>query len=175
MTEAVVIRPMLAQDAIAIERQPSQRVQLGIDMTGAMTLELAQSMIDGGEAWTAEQSGRIVAIMGLRETFPGVQGVAWAVLAPGIGAAHLAVSRHARRRIADSPLRRIEAVVEAAVDAEAILLTFPGLDPGQLLEAVISVKGPQIAWARSVGLTPAHVLRRFGGRSETHVLFERIA
>lgn len=91
----------------------------------------------------------MVACLGLRETFPGRQAVAWAILAEGIGAAHLAISRFARRRIAESPLRRIEAIVRAEVHAECV-------------------------WARLVGLQAAHVLRCFGAQSETHVLFERI-
>ncbi len=144
----VTIKPMIATDALVIQRQASQRVQLGIERD--MSLEEAEALCDGpGEAWTVRQDGRIVACLGLRETFPGRQAVAWAILSDRIGSAHLAITRHARRRIVASGLRRIEAIVREAVPAEG-------------------------TWAMLVGLRPAHVLRAFGAQSETHVLFERI-
>jgi len=144
----VTIMPMIAADAIDIQRQVSQRVQLGIERD--MSIEEAEELAAGpGEAWTVRHDDRIAACVGLRETFPERQAVAWAILAEGVGAAHLAVTRFARRRIAESPLRRIEAIVRAEVPAECV-------------------------WARLVGLQAAHVLRCFGARSETHVLFERI-
>lgn len=145
--------PMIAADAVAIQRQASQRVQLGLERE--MTWEEAEALADGpGEAWTATirtgaAEARIVACLGLRETFEGRQAVAWAILAEGIGAAHLAISRFAKARIAASPLPRIEAIVLASVHAE-------------------------VAWAKLVGLQPVHVLRRFGAQSETHLLCERI-
>lgn len=172
---ATTVRPMVADDAGRIERQPSQRMALGIEAGVEVTTEIAADLIAGGEAWSVERGGRVVACLGLRETFPGVQGVAWAILAEGIGAAHLVTTRHARARIAASPLRRIEAVCRAGVDAEAILTAFPDLDPTQLLEAVLSVPSPETRWAAAAGLIPVHVLRKFGAASETHVLFERIA
>jgi NaMN:DMB phosphoribosyltransferase len=138
---------MVASDALVIQRQASQRVQLGLERD--MTIEEADSLIEDGEAWTAIADERIVACMGLRETFPGRQAVAWAILAEGVGGAHLAVTRFARRRIAQSRLARIEAIVRAAVPAEC-------------------------AWAKLVGLQAAHVLRCFGAQSETHVLYERV-
>ncbi|WP_294277576.1 hypothetical protein [uncultured Sphingomonas sp.] len=144
----IAIAPMVATDALVIQRQASQRVQLGIERD--MSVEEARDLAEGaGEAWTVRQHGRIVACLGLRETFPGAQAVAWAILSDRIGTAHLAVTRHARRRIAASPLARIEAIVREAVPAE-------------------------LAWAMLVGLQPAHVLRRFGQNSETHILCERI-
>lgn len=143
-----VILPMVASDAIQIQRQASQRVQLGVER--AMSIDEASALARGpGEAWSAWSRGRIVACLGLRETFPGMQAVAWAILAEGIGGCHLTVTRFARRRIATSPLRRIEAIVRADVPAEG-------------------------AWASLVGLAPAHVLRCFGAAAETHVLHERI-
>lgn len=143
---------MMPIDALLIQRQASQRVQLGIERD--MTLEEAVALAEGGEAWTAFDGGRrtggaIVACFGLRETFPGRQAVAWAILAEGLGGAHLAVTRFARARIAASTLARIEAIVRAEVHAECV-------------------------WAKLVGLKAAHVLRAFGAASETHVLFERI-
>ncbi len=145
----VRIVTMIADDALTIQRQASQRVQLGLDRD--MTREEAAGLAEGpGEAWTVFAGDRIVACIGLRETFPGVQAVAWAILAEGIGGAHLAVTRFARARIRASAYRRIEAIVRVAVPAE-------------------------VAWAKLVGLTPAHVLRAFGAASEPHLLCERIA
>lgn len=144
----VTFAAMVATDALVIQRQASQRVQLGIERD--VTIDEARDLVEGpGEAWTVRHRGRIVACLGLRETFPGRQAVAWAILAEGVGAAHLAVTRFARRRIAASGLARIEAIVRADVPAEC-------------------------AWAQLVGLRPAHVLRAFGARSETHLLCERI-
>lgn len=144
----ITIRPMAAADVLAIERQASQRVQLGLKCVP--TLEEAESLAAGGEAWAAVASDdRIIGIFGILETFEGRQGVAWAVLSGSVGAAHLAITRHARARIAASPLVRIEAIVRVAVDAE-------------------------VRWAMLVGLTAACLLRRFGAASEDHLLFERI-
>lgn len=144
---SVAIRPMVPNDAMRIQRQASQRVQLGLSRD--MTIEEAEALAEGPEAWTATDGDRVIACVGLRETFPGVQAVAWAILCDGIGAAHLAVTRWAKARIAGSGYRRIEAIVRADVDAEC-------------------------RWAKAVGLTPAHVLRNFGAASETHILFEAI-
>ncbi len=148
----ISIEPMIVAEVLAIQRQPSQRVQLGLERD--MSWEEACSLADGpGEAWTVRvaegDSWRIVACLGLRETFPGAQAVAWAILSENVGRAHLSITRFARRRIAESPLRRIEAIVRADVPAEVL-------------------------WAELVGMKAAHVLRCFGARSETHVLFERI-
>lgn len=168
-----LIRPMRPQDALEIQRQASQRVQLGLERD--MSIEEAEALAEGdGEAWTLFAGARIVACTGLRETFPGQQAVAWAILAEGVGAAHLAITRHARARIAASALGRIEAICAAELDAEVILAALGPLDAEQLLQAVLAVPSPETRWAAAVGLKPAHVLRRFGGAGETHVLFERI-
>lgn len=141
----MLFRPMIAADAIAIQRQPSQRVQLGLERD--MTADEARDLAEGGEAWTAMDARGVAACIGLRETFPGRQAVAWAILAAEVGPSHVAITRFARRRIAASPLARIEAIVRT--DAE-------------------------VAWAKLVGLRPAHILRAFGAQSERHVLCERI-
>lgn len=147
MRGSIEIRPMVADDAMAIKRQCSQRIQLGLE--AQMTLEIAQDIVDGGEAWTMTRDDLPIACMGLRETFPPVQGVAWAILSDMIGPAHLRMSRFARQRIAQSPLVRIEAIVRTCVPAECI-------------------------WARLVGLEPVALLRKFGAASEDHMLFERV-
>lgn len=141
------IQPMIVADAMEIKRQASQRVQLGLERE--MTPEIAQDLIHGGEAWTILRDGVPIACVGLRETFPPVQGVAWAILADGIGGAHLTITRFARRRIAESPLIRIEAIVKCDHPADVL-------------------------WAKLVGLAPIALLRKFGAASEDHMLFERI-
>ncbi|CAN5484244.1 hypothetical protein BH09PSE4_BH09PSE4_19250 [soil metagenome] len=144
----VTIRQMDAADAMAIKRQASQRVQLGLE--AQMTLESAQDLVDAGEAWTATAGGRIVAVFGIGEQFAGVQGVAWAILAEAVGAAHLAITRFARARIAASPLVRIEAIVHAERKADR-------------------------KWAELVGLRLRTELPKFGALSEPHLMFDRIA
>lgn len=87
----LTIRAMIAADLLEIERQASQAVQLGL--SHAPSLDEAEALLDDGEAWTAvAEDGRIVACLGIRETFPGKQGVAWGVLSGAIGAAHLAIT-----------------------------------------------------------------------------------
>ena len=139
---------MRAADALAIQRQVSQRMQLGVERD--MTSEEAEALADGpGEAWTAWDGERVVACVGLRETFPGAQAVAWAILSQDVGTAHLTITRFARARIAASRLARIEAIVRRDHPAE-------------------------VTWAKLVGLAPVFVLRAFGAASEDHVLCERI-
>lgn len=159
-------------DLVAIEPQASQRFTIGID-TQATSIEEAELLAAQPEAWAIYSAGRLIACFGIRETFPGRNGVAWAVLAEGIGSAHLAMTRFARHRIEDCGLARVEAIVRGP-DAEGIVDAFPGLDNGQLLDAVLTQSTPEMVWARLVGLRPAHVLRKYGGFLETHVLFERI-
>lgn len=61
------------------------------------------------------------------------------------------------------------------VNVDALLASHPDLDPYELLEVVVSAKGPEVTWAMLAGLKPAAVLRKFGAASEDHVLCERIA
>ncbi len=166
------VRAMLPADLAGLERQPSQADWFGLSAEG-QEAEAAE-LITRGEAWAIISQGRVVACMGIGETFPGTQGVCWALLGIGIGTAHIGMTRFACGRVQNSPLQRIEAVCRAN-DAEAILADFPGLDAQQLLEAVMVRPTPECAWARLCGLKPAHVLRRFGASAQTHVLFERIA
>lgn len=163
--------PLNPSHLASIQRQASQQVQLGIDAT--LSEEEAYELASEEEAWACFDGDRLIACLGIRETFPAVQGVAWAVLADGLGRCHLALTRFARSRILGSRLRRIEAITRAS-DAEAILDHFPGLDGAMLLEAVLAQPTPECIWAKLCGLRPAHVLRCFGAASETQVLFERI-
>lgn len=173
MSGKVQIRTMTVADALAIQKQASQRLQVGLEIQ--MSADDARELIEHGEAWAALRGDQVIACMGIRETFPGRQGVAWAILAEGVGAAHLAITRHARRRIRESPLVRIEAIVRPGIDVEAVVAAHPDLDPYAMLEVVVSQRGPEVVWALLVGLKPNAVCRKFGALSEGHLLFERIA
>lgn len=142
-------RPMLPGDAVLLELQPSQHFELGIEHK-AYTLEEGEDLAQS-PSWTAYRGSRIVAIAGFKELFGKGSGhaVAWASLAADVGADHLAVTRFAREQIVASPIRRLEAIVDAA-DRRAI------------------------AWAKLVGLTAAHELRGYGPEGKTHILFERV-
>lgn len=151
----VAFRSFLAGDVVQLALQPSQHVTLGITRP-VHSIDDGRELEACGPAWTAyaPSNGRILCCAGFKELWPagersGGHGVAWAMLAGGLGAAHLAITRFARERIAESPLTRIEAIVRAGVEAEC-------------------------SWARLVGLELAAVLRAWGPDAETHLLFERI-
>lgn len=173
------IRPLEPVDLMAIELQASQRVTLGID-TREVTIDEAEELCGHPIAWSvrlAEKGGggRLIACVGISETFAGLQGVTWAHLAPDLGAAHLALTRFARACVVDSGLARIEGIVRGP-DAESVIDHFPGLasDGHALLTALLEYPTPEMTWARLCGLRPAHVLRKFGAASQTHILYERI-
>lgn len=135
-------------DLFEIERQPSQLLLMGVAADPEMGE--AEALADNPAAWTLRgHDGRIVACLGIHEAFPGSHGVAWALLAPGIGAAHHALTRFARQVVdhAAARLARIEAIV----------------DPG----------APE-RWARLIGLPPVHLMRNMGAASEPKWLCERI-
>lgn len=140
-------RPMLAGDAVLLDMQPSQFVELGVDHR-QYTMEQGELLAEGGIAWTAHRGSRIVGIAGFREIYDG-HAVLWATLSANMGADHLACSRFAREQVAASPYRRLEAIV-AAENERAV------------------------AWAKLVGLTPAHILHGYGGAGTPHILFEKV-
>lgn len=147
----VVFRPFHYADALSIAVQPSQWVQAGIDAR-CMSEEQARDLHARGAAWTAfAPDGRVLCCAGIAETFAGRQGTAWAMLATGLGIRqHLAITRFARERIAQSPLVRIESLIEA--------------DPA----------GRCAKWALAVGLTLEATLASWGAASETVFLYRRI-
>lgn len=149
-TSAVQFRPMRPVDAPRLHLQRSQHVCLGVTRI-VHSIEDGRELVEGGPAWTAERAcdGRVLCIAGFKELWPGRHAVAWAMLATGLGPAHLAITRYARDRIAEAPFDRIEAIVREGVSAEC-------------------------RWARLVGLTFIARLRKWGPDGETHVLFERI-
>lgn len=158
---------------LSLEPQASQSLTCGVD-TRSMEIEEAEMLCEQVEAWAVHSDGRLIGAFGINETFPGTQGVCWAILADGIGTAHLAMTRFARSRVVGSRLKRIEAIVRGP-DAENVIDQFPGLDNGQLLAAMMATPTPECVWARLCGLRPAHVLRKMGALAETHILFERIS
>ena len=162
---------LTADDLLAIERQPSQRLLLGA--AESIERDEAEALADQDDAWSCWRGDRLLACVGINETFPGRQGVAWALLATALGAAHLPLTRFVAGRIAASPLARIEAFARSAVGDPAFD-QFPELDSGQKVAIVMAAPSPELRWARRVGLEPAHVLRKFGAASETYVLCERI-
>lgn len=146
---AVTFRAMCAGDVVALALQPSQHVCLGVTRP-VHSLEDGAELVEGGPAWTAVASdGRILCCAGFKILWPDRHAVAWALLAAGLGSAHVAITRFARDRIAQSPLPRIEAIVRAGVVAEP-------------------------KWARLVGLRRRALLRKWGPEGRAHILFERI-
>lgn len=158
----------------AIERQPSQRVQLGIPIETISAGE-AEDLADQQTTAAFLRDGVPIGVMGVAETFPGTAGVAWAIFAPGLGADHLAMTREARRRLDRSPLARIEAVAPCA-EIERFLVLVPEATPTERIRAVTypRFRTPEIRWAMALGFEPAHVLRKYGAAAETHLLLERI-
>lgn len=149
----VAFRPFLAGDIVQLALQPSQHVTLGMTRP-VHGLEDGIDLAASGPAWTAIGGGRILCCAGFQFLWPPREGfgghaVAWAMLACGLGGAHLAITRFARGRIEDSSIPRIEAVVRADVSAEC-------------------------KWARLVGLNFRAQLLRWGPDGETHLLFDRI-
>jgi hypothetical protein len=160
------------EDLAEIVPQASQRMTCGID-TSTVDDDTAEALCAQDEAWAIRHDGRLIAAFGIVEQFAGVHGYGWAILSDCIGAAHLAMTRFARSRIVGAPLKRIELIVRCT-DIEAILDEFPGLDNGQIVEAVCALPTPECVWARLIGMKPAHGLRKFGALTESHMLFERI-
>lgn len=150
---SVLIRPFAAGDVVQLALQPSQHVTLGFTRP-VHNLEDGRELAEGGPAWTAIGGGRILCCAGFKELFPageksGGHAVAWALLATGLGAAHVAVTRFAREQIRASSYSRIEAIARAHVAAEC-------------------------KWPRLLGMKLAATLRAWGPDGETHLLFERI-
>lgn len=142
-------RPMLAGDALLLEIQASQHFELGLDES-TFTRERAEDLANNGLAWTAHDGARILCCAGFREIYRG-HAVAWAAFVDPaeLGRAGVSISRFARRRVADAPYRRIEALVEA--DNERA-----------------------VDWSHRIGLVPGYLLRSYGNEGRDHILFERV-
>jgi hypothetical protein len=160
-----------AGDLLSIERQPSQHLLFGLDL--AMSAEEADKLAEQPIAWAAFAGDRVLACAGVLETYPGRQGVAWAILAAGIGRRHLAITRFFAWQVAHAGLARIEAIVRGP-DIEPLAAAHPEFDPWQLAAAMLAAPTPEMRWAAMMGLRPAAALRRFGGLSESYMLYERL-
>lgn len=148
---SVRIRLFRPEDALALALQPSQIVEAGI-ASADMTIADARLLVERGEAWSAIlPDGTPIACYGIAETFPGRQGTAWAMLASGLGvAAHAAITRFARMRVAASKLARVECLVRA------------------------DVRGRGSKWAVAVGMPREATLACWGGASETIHVHARV-
>ncbi len=134
---------------IALELQPSQRVEVGLLHEG-YSIEEARDIAARGPAWSAiAGDGRVLTCGGFAETFPGVQAVAWALLAGDLGGHAGAISRYARARVVEQRYRRLETITAARPEC--------------------------IRWAQFLGFEKdPYPLRNFGAASELCFLFERI-
>lgn len=160
--------PLAAEHFFALDRQDSQATQYGLDPLD-MEWSTAEAVAAQPNCWAALRGVEVLACLGISESFPGVQGVAWAFLGRGIGRDHHALTRFAREVvIGQSDLRRIEAIVRCGD---------PPFDSDSQLELMtwcLQHATAQVRWAIDVGLSPAAVMRKFGQASETHMLLERI-
>lgn len=180
MFEAVTFLPLAPEDLFAIERQPSQRMVLGVP--GDFSEEEAELLASQRIAWKAVDGDpgsnrRILACFGITEPFEGVQGIAWSLLASGIGAAHLPLTRFCRKVVARCALRRVEVICRAADLGEpGPRASGPSTELRTGMEVALAMHRrhvtPECRWAARLGFRPAHFLYRYGAKSEPHMLFE---
>jgi hypothetical protein len=174
MSSALAFQRLEAGDLFEIERQESQLLWLG--QKGDIGEEAAEILASQKCAWTAWHAGRIVACFGISEIFPDVQGVAWALLSAEVGAHHLELTRFMQNEIRECGLVRLELLAKASEKAEAFAVLGEELRAPPsgvvLLAHAMKFATPECRWAKLLGFTPAHVLRRFGAASETYMLFE---
>lgn len=168
---------LVGMDLFEIDEQESQRVTLGL--SGAIDMETVGVLASQPVAWTARRDdGSILACFGINETFPSVQGVAWAVLSTPLANDHLPLTRFIQSELAAIKLRRIELFAKCVPieQTRAFFLEHDApVDSGMMVAAAMSDPTPECRWALTLDFTPAHVCRRFGFADETIMLFERIA
>lgn len=174
---AISFARLAAADLFEIVAQDSQKLWLGVP--GTCEPEQAENLASMPVAWCARRGdGSVLACFGISEHFPGRHGIAWALLSQPIGKDHLALTRFVRRQVEHAGLVRIELLARAA-DIEATRAFFAEhgapVDSYAMVAAAMSEPTPECRWAVLLGFEPAHVLRKFGGASETYMLFERIA
>lgn len=154
-----------------IQAQPSQELLLG--QKAEATPEEAEILAGQPVAWAALRGDRVQACFGIMENAPGKHGIGWALLASGIGAAHLELTRFVKAALQDCGLDRVELLAKAH-DIEVTLARHPGLDSGQIVALAMTQATPEMRWAALLGLTPVHLLRRYGPEGECFMLFETI-
>lgn len=102
---AIQVTPMRADDFLEVIAGG------GMDWLSKMPPGFAQSLIDGGDAFTGRASGVVIGCAGVIRADPSGRGVGWAVLRPESGRHMLAITRAVLRYIGASSWRRIGADV----------------------------------------------------------------
>ena len=161
-------------DLLSIDAQASQQLVLGL----RVRLDFAQAEHYAAMpvAWAARRGEELLACFGINELFAGAHGVAWAVLAEGLGRDHLALTRFMQSEIRDCGLARLE-LLARCVDVDLAVERLPDITGDELVQLVTKPDHatPEVRWAMMLGMEPAHVLRRFGAASESYLLYERFA
>lgn len=153
MAASVTFRDFTPGDAVQLALQPSQHLTLGLTRP-VLSYADGEELAAGGPAWTALADGRVIACFGATTLWPANgafrgHAVAWALLAEGIGAAHLALTRYVREKVETLDVSRLEAIVRCDVAAEA-------------------------CWAKLCGLRRRHLLRQWGPEGKPHILYARV-
>lgn len=165
-----------AIDLMQIDAQESQKLWFGIEC--APDWNNAEALAAQPVAWCARRDdGSLLACFGINETFEGVQGVAWALLAEPIGKDHLPLTRFVRGVVEGCGLRRLELFAKCVpIEQTRAFFIEHGapVDSGVMVKAAMSEPTPECRWAAALGFEPVHVLRRFGFADEAMMLFERI-
>ena len=156
-------RPMQPSDLFVVDVQDSQATFLGQD--AAPDLETALDLAAQPVAWTVWRGEQVLACFGIRETFPGQHGTAWALLGKAIGRDHLALTRFVRSVLAACALPRID-VLARACD--------PGPHSWNAVAESMAEATAECRWCELLGFEPAHLLRKFGAAGEAYMLFERL-
>lgn len=171
MPDAFTISRLTGMDLLDIETQESQLTWFGMpaDITPEERTQLAMEP----EAWCARHGERILACYGIAETFRGLQGSAWALLAKGLGPQHLPLTRDLRRMVTQCGLARVD-MLARCTDVEPILAKLPDFDRAMLVDAAMAEPTPECRLGLLVGMEPVHVLRQYGAARESYMLFERI-
>lgn len=163
-----------AAHLLALEPQESQRLQYGLDLRN-ISAEEAEHYAAQENAWAVLRGDRLLACLGINETFSGASGVAWALLADNLGRDALAITYFARDAvIRTSELPRLEAVVRCADLPEWMQSYSPQALARARLDWVCRKPTAAVRWAIKVGLEPVAVLRKYGAANEPHLLLERI-
>lgn len=156
MSGGVTFHDFSGDDLLALDLQPSQRMEAGLPAIA--TVEDARDREARGPAWTArDAAGRVICCAGFytmacdKVTGEPRHAVAWAALSANIGLrAHLAITRFARARVERSALARIDAYMVA--------------DPS----------GRCAKWAYACGLFFQTTLANWGADGSLVLLFARV-
>lgn len=164
------------QHLLDLVPQASQQLQYGLPVDD-ISWDEAAALAEQDNCWSAiGDDGKILACLGVNETFPGVQGVSWAFFAENLGREMVPITQFAREVVIGlSPLRRIEAIVRCEempdwLEEERL----PEIRASVAVAWAMRHATPQVSWAIKVGLDPVAVLRAFGAAGEAHMLLELV-